>query len=86
MKRAPGRPKLKWEYCECGCKGSVFKVGGYSFWLYDTLDGGKDCIYLGIGHGYVLSKQVGTFSTYTEAEKAVRATVDLRGIKKSLGV
>jgi hypothetical protein len=81
---APGDTKLGWEYCECGCKGVALKIGGLDFWLYDTLQGGKDCLYLGLGHGYALSKRVGTFDNYDDAEKAVRAKVDLPAIEAAL--
>lgn len=58
---------LKWEYCECGCKGSM--CGNY--WIYDTL---KGKIYLQNGHGF-MSGSVGEYTSMKEINDVVRALI-----------
>lgn len=61
--------KLKFKYCECGCKGYEGGTGGNSFWIYWDL---KNKYTLNRGHGWSGSL-VDVYKSYEEAtEEAAR--------------
>jgi len=62
--------KLGWKYCECGCKGYAAQFAGIHFWAYDDLAQSKESVYLGVGHGHVLSKPIGTYPSLNRADAA----------------
>lgn len=61
--------QLRFEYCECGCKGSASKIEGFDagwgphFWIYDDLKGNHE---LYRGHGRY-GAHLGTFKDYKKA-------------------
>lgn len=63
-----------WQYCECGCHGHSLSLGVVSYWVFIHLRGGpKGKPYaLYQGHGFS-GKDLGSFSSFEEADTAARA-------------
>lgn len=76
------KTRLKWEYCECGCKSYVAQVGDMGFTIFWDL---KDSYYLSEGHspfGYRLS----VYKSMKEADEVAYQLVkkQLKEIQKAL--
>jgi hypothetical protein len=57
---------LQFEYCECGCKGSLsLPIGDTTFWMFNDL---KGTLTLRQGHGHS-SPSLGTFKSYNHLRK-----------------
>lgn len=71
---------LKFEYCECGCKG--YSAEGFPYWIFWDL---KDKYYLHLGHG-ISSMKVGVYSSLKQAEGRATelANKTLDKLKKAL--
>lgn len=54
---------LKFEYCECGCKGYSGGSKGMYYWIYWDLE---ESYSLFEGHGYI-GRPMGVFHTYEAA-------------------
>lgn len=59
------KSELKFEYCECGCKGYEAGTRGNSFWIYWDL---KNTFTLNNGHSWA-GTLIKKFSSYGEAVK-----------------
>lgn len=55
--------KVKWEYCECGCKGSQCS----DYWMHNDL---KGQFYLFDGHGF-MGERIGIFKSQKALDEAV---------------
>ena len=56
---------LKFEYCECGCKGYSGGISCNNFWIYWDL---KNTYTLNEGHGWI-GLLIGKYSSYEDAIK-----------------
>jgi len=85
------KPKLRFEYCECGCHGSSVVVAGreLSIGQYDWDDKTNSFKrnHLYDGHTSSLSKIIGTFSSFEEASLKAEEVLekDLNELKSKLG-
>ena len=61
---------LKWEYCECGCHGSDFRVGPLYYWMNDY---GMKFSLLFTEHGGGANSSLGRFESIEKVNAAVRA-------------
>lgn len=74
---------LKFEYCECGCKGSTWSARSLDLWLYwDLL---KNSWTLHRGHGW-LSPEVGSYASRDKAIDAARQLIskEIPKVRKAL--
>ncbi len=61
---------LKFEYCECGCKGHEATKKGINYWIYQTLQDGPKQVILFLGHGFAFGQQLSKHDTFLEAKEA----------------
>ncbi len=73
---------MKFEYCECGCKGYEANAGQLYFWIYWDL---KKSYHLHEGHGWT-SPKVGTYPSFKAADAKATdlAKAALKKMKKDL--
>ncbi len=61
---------LKFDYCECGCKGYEASIGDREYWIYWALKCTDPKPYfLRLGHGFS-GRDLGRFDTYELAQEA----------------
>lgn len=78
---------LKFEYCECGCKGWAASAGSLHYWITDHgyVDGKKGYA-VHNGHGWISPAIAGGLKSYEEATKAANkhARAEFRKIARAL--
>ncbi|MBX4210534.1 hypothetical protein KW783_01010 [Candidatus Parcubacteria bacterium] len=78
--------KIGWEYCECGCHGHDIHFGPVYFWMLNTLSKEEKPFKLNRVHRGYANTELGTYSTFQEADQAARehAKEELAKLRKEV--
>ena len=78
---------MKFEYCECGCKGWEASAGSLHYWITDHgIVNGKRGYVVHNGHGWMSPVVAGPLASYSESVDAANkhARAEFNKIKRAL--
>jgi hypothetical protein len=63
--------KIKWKYCECGCKSSAVTILGLHFSYYDPLDSKRPYLFAQTHNARTFGRAMPSFQTINEEVRRI---------------